>query len=118
MTIASYPSMYLTHLEEAYPALDLTFIGTEPKHERRGAASLLIQWGLERCKRDNVPAYLESTANAGSLYERHGFKTVENISMVLEGAQGDAPVLYEEKCFLFQPSSTSYGTESSIHSVT
>ena len=93
--------------ESAHPLSDLTFIGTDPLYERRGAASLLIQWGLEHCKRDNVPAYLESTAKAGLLYERHGFQVTENIFMELEGIRGDAPVIYEERCFLFEPSKTS-----------
>jgi predicted N-acetyltransferase YhbS len=77
-------------------------VGTDPPHERRGAASLLIRWGLEHCRGDNVPAYLESTVEAGPLYERHGFKAVENLSMVLEGMARDSiPIVYEETCFIF-----------------
>ena len=95
-------------LASAYLAQDLSFIGTDPPHERRGAASLLLQWGIEHCKRDNLPAYLESTLNAGSLYEKHGFRAAESLSMVLEGMTKDgAPVVYEETCFVFDPSITS-----------
>ena len=86
--------------------LGLTFIGTDPLHERRGAASLLLQWGLQRCIHDNVPAYLESTVEAGPLYERHGFSSAENIFMVLKGRE-DESILYEEVCFVFRPHATS-----------
>jgi GNAT superfamily N-acetyltransferase len=92
----------------AYVALDLTFIGTDPPHERRGAASLLLQWALEHCERENVPAYLEGTIDAGPLYERHGFRAVANLSMVLEGIVKEGkPVVYEETCFIFRPKVTS-----------
>jgi GNAT superfamily N-acetyltransferase len=88
----------------AYVALDLTFIGTDPSYECRGAASLLLRWALEHCARENVPAYLEGTIDAGPLYERHGFKAVANLSMVLEGIIRDGePVVYEETCFIFRP---------------
>ncbi|CAD6578678.1 MAG: hypothetical protein ASARMPREDX12_008937 [Alectoria sarmentosa] len=93
----------------------LTFIGTDPRHERRGAASLLLQWGLERCVRDNVLAYLESTVDAGPLYERHGFASAENISMVLEGKEGES-VLYEEVCFIFRPGAVPFTMDPRIQS--
>ena len=91
--------------EGAHLALDLSFIGTDPFHRRRGAASLLLQWGLKHCTRDNAPAYLESTLDAGRLYERHGFKAAGTLSMVLDGAVDDdnASIVYEETCFVFRP---------------
>ena len=95
--------------------LGLTFIGTDPVHERRGAASLLLQWGLVRCVRDNVPAYLESTVDAGPLYERHGFTSAENLSMVLEGREGES-ALYEEVCFIFRPGATPFTMDPRIQS--
>ena len=51
----------------------MTFVGTDPKYQGRGAATMLTKWGLERAERDRVPVYLESTLNAVSLYERLGF---------------------------------------------
>lgn len=76
----------------------LTFIGTDPPYERRGAATSLMQWGLDRCRKSNLPAYLEGTLNAVTLYERLGFKTMCKVSIVLEGS-----VTYEEACCLFEP---------------
>ena len=89
-----------------HPSLGLTYIGTDPLHERRGAASLLLQWGIQHCIHDHIPAYLESTVDAGPLYERHGFTSAEKISMVLTGT-GNESVDYEEVCFIFRPSVTS-----------
>lgn len=63
-----------------------------------------MRWGTERAIKDKVPAYMESTAEAGPLYERQGFKAVEKISMLLEGIGKDgASVNYEETCYIFRP---------------
>ena len=83
----------------------LNFIATLPNHERRGAASLMINWGLERSKAENIPAALESTMNAAASYERLGFRPERNISTMLVGLKEDGQVVhYEETCFVFWPS--------------
>lgn len=51
----------------------MTFVGTDPKYQGQGAATMLIRWGLERAEKEGVPVYLESTLNAVSLYEKLGF---------------------------------------------
>ncbi|KAL6717454.1 hypothetical protein ACLMJK_005369 [Lecanora helva] len=79
---------------------------TDPDHERRGAGSALIKWGLDKCVEDNLPAYLESTLTAGPLYERLGFTLVENISIILGGS-----TLYHEACYLYKPSKLSLNVE-------
>ena len=88
-----------------HPNPGLSFIGTDPLYERRGAASLLLQWALRQCLHDNTPAYLESTVDAGPLYGRLGFTVAEKISMLLDGSKGES-VVYEEVCFIFRPSTT------------
>ena len=45
-----------------------------------------------------MPAYLESTPNAGPLYERLGFKDKGKVSLALEESAA-----YEEVCYLFEP---------------
>lgn len=96
-------------LNIAYLNPGLTFIGTDPQHERRGAATALIQWGLERCCKSNVPAYLESTLNAVPFYERLGFKTRHKISIVLQGS-----VVYQESCCVYEPCTEISTTEESL----
>ncbi|KAL4957553.1 putative GNAT family acetyltransferase [Aspergillus filifer] len=86
------------------PCYSLSFIGTDPEYERRGAASMLVNWGLERARKENVPAALESTKNAWAFYEKLGFKGEETISMALDGVgEAGESVLYEEVCFVFRP---------------
>ena len=77
---------------------DLTYIGTHPQYERRGSATALIEWALERCCESGAPAYLESTLDAVPLYERLGFKVMQRVSMVLEGTGS-----YEEAFCVFEP---------------
>lgn len=99
-----YPNTKINVHRGAY-SLGLSFIGTDPRHERRGAASMLIQWGLENSKRDNIPVALESTQAAWPLYEKLGFHAETTISMALErfGDDGE-PMIYEEKSLIFRPS--------------
>ena len=80
------------------PCYTLDTIATDPKHERRGAATILIKWGLDQCSQDKTSAYLESTPFAWALYTRLGFNPGERISMVLPDGS-----VYEEVGFLFRP---------------
>lgn len=92
-------------ISESHYILGLTFTATDPSEERRGAGSMLIQWGVERSKKENIPIVLESTLSAIPLYESHGFKSEENISLVLEDMGKDGkPVIYREKSLVFRPS--------------
>lgn len=52
----------------------LPLIGVDPAHFGEGHGDALMAHALERCDRERVPAYLESTNPRNmSLYERHGF---------------------------------------------
>jgi GNAT superfamily N-acetyltransferase len=58
----------------------LPLIGVDPAHQGKGCGAALLSYALERCDRDRLPAYLESTnpRNIG-LYKRHGFVEVGEI---------------------------------------
>ena len=100
----AFPS-FIVEVELAHSTLGVSFIGTDPPHQRHGCGSLLLQRGLDRSKSDSYPAYLESTIDAGPLYERHRFKAAETLWMVLDGTGKDgAAVVYEEMFFIFRPS--------------
>ncbi|KAK6811647.1 hypothetical protein RU639_012584 [Aspergillus parasiticus] len=43
------------------PCYNLSYIATDPEHERHGAASMLVKWGIEQAKKDGVLVALEST---------------------------------------------------------
>ncbi|PGH09490.1 hypothetical protein GX51_00595 [Blastomyces parvus] len=86
------------------PCYCLSFIGTHPKHERRGAASMLIRWGMERSASENVPIQLESTLVAWPVYKKLGFEDKERIHMRLEGVgEKGQSVIYEEMSLVWRP---------------
>ena len=84
--------------------LGLSFLGTDPAYGRRGAASLMIEWGIDQSKKDKVPAYLESTLEARTLYHKHGFVDCGSISLELDSLKdGKGPHVYTEVAFLLKP---------------
>lgn len=67
----------------------LPLIGVDPAQQGKGYGSALMQFALEECDRDGMPAYLESSNPANiPFYERHGFKMVGEIQ------EGSSPTLY------------------------
>lgn len=62
------------------PCWYLPLIGVDPIHQGRGHGSALLRYALERCDRDGLPAYLESSNPRNvALYERHGFESMGSI---------------------------------------
>ena len=58
----------------------LPLIGVDPAHQGKGYGDALMSYALDRCDRERVPAYLESTNPRNvSLYRRHGFEPVGTI---------------------------------------
>ena len=73
---------------------------TDPKHQRRGAASALIRWGTQKADELGLPVYLESSAEGHVLYNRHGFKDIEIFEVDLKPFGHDkihcAPLMLRE----------------------
>jgi GNAT superfamily N-acetyltransferase len=66
----------------------LPLIGVDPAHQGMGHGDALMSYALERCDRDKLPAYLESTNPRNrSLYRRHGFEALGTIQA------GSSPIL-------------------------
>ncbi len=60
----------------------LPLIGVDPAHQGKGHGDALMSYAVERCDRDHVPAYLESTNPRNmSLYRRHGFEALGTIQV-------------------------------------
>jgi GNAT superfamily N-acetyltransferase len=58
----------------------LPVIGILPEWQGRGFGSALLRPMLERCDREQLPAYLEASSPRNrALYERHDFEVVEEI---------------------------------------
>ncbi|NND00012.1 MAG: GNAT family N-acetyltransferase [Gammaproteobacteria bacterium] len=69
-----------------YPHFYLFAIGATLGNQGRGIGSALLKAGLSACDAAGMPAYLESSNEANNaLYERHGFKTIEVITLPDEG---------------------------------
>ena len=58
--------------------VDLEMIATIPKYRGRGAASKLVQWGLDIADGMEAEAYLESNEENVLFYQKFGFTVVED----------------------------------------
>lgn len=64
----------------AEPCWYLPLIGVDPVRQGRGHGAALLRYALERCDREALPAYLESSNSRNvPLYERHGFEPMGSI---------------------------------------
>jgi GNAT superfamily N-acetyltransferase len=81
----------------------LNFLAVDPKFQRHGAGSMVIEWGKELCQKDGVPIYLESTVEAENFYQKRGFKRKEAIKWDLDEVyKKGEPIIYQEVCYIFQ----------------
>lgn len=68
------------HLRE--PHWYLAVLGTDPDAQRCGLASAILGPVLERCDRERMPAYLESSKAANiPFYAKHGFEVVDELKI-------------------------------------
>lgn len=64
------------------PHFYLPMIGVDPQHQGRGLGAELLRPVLNRCDRDRIPAYLESSNERNiTLYERHGFRVTDALRL-------------------------------------
>ena len=60
----------------------LPLIGVDPARQGQGLGAALMRHAVDRCNRDGLPAYLESSNPRNiSLYLRHGFEIVGEIQV-------------------------------------
>jgi ribosomal protein S18 acetylase RimI-like enzyme len=78
--------MALQRKHPTEPHYYLFALGTEPALQGRGLGSAVLEVGVRRCDSAGLPAYLEtSTERNVPLYERHGFRVTERISVAHGG---------------------------------
>lgn len=73
----------MRRIEQAHPGgphLYLSVLGVEPSSQGRGLGSRLLGPGLERCDREGIGAYLESSKEENlAFYGRHGFRVTGEV---------------------------------------
>ena len=72
---------------------DLLYMATDPAWRRKGAATAVVQWGVDLCKELGIPAYLEASPAGRPVYERLGFETVDNIESEADGEKNAFPAM-------------------------
>jgi ribosomal protein S18 acetylase RimI-like enzyme len=71
---------HMGHFHPEEPHWYLPLIGVDPGLQHQGYGSALLRHALDRCDREGLPAYLESTNERNiPLYERFGFKVLGKI---------------------------------------
>ena len=71
--------MKLYHPTEPHYYLHL--LGVHPSHQSQGLGAALLCAMLERCDREQMPAYLEATHPRNiSIYQQHGFQIIKEFS--------------------------------------
>jgi ribosomal protein S18 acetylase RimI-like enzyme len=83
-TLAGYRRVEQLHPRE--PHFYLPTLGVAPEAQGRGLGSALLQPMLERCDREGVPAYLESSKERNiAFYGRHGFRVTREMRFSRRG---------------------------------
>ena len=69
------------------PHYFLYLLGVDPTRQSKGTGTSLTQPVLERCDREKMSAYLETSAPRNLvLYDRNGFEVVEEVHLAAGGA--------------------------------
>lgn len=71
------------------PYYVLDTLVTHPKHHRRGAGGMLVQWGCDEADKKDVEAFLEASLMGEPLYAKYGFERVKVVSVDLREFGGD-----------------------------
>jgi GNAT superfamily N-acetyltransferase len=61
------------------PYFMLNSLSTHPEHRGRGAAALLLDWGLRKADKEGLTTYLDSTQMARPIYEKRHFQLEKGI---------------------------------------
>lgn len=72
---------FLSSHQPTFQCYYLMVLGVDPEYQRKGIASALLKPVLDKCDREKIPAYLE-TSNINNLkfYEKHGFRIKDEIN--------------------------------------
>lgn len=66
-----------------------------PDHQRQGAGTLLMHWGIERARDMGLPAYLEASFEGYPLYKKLGFRDIDSMIIKADIWGGDYDRVYK-----------------------
>lgn len=58
------------------PFFMLNSLATHPDHQGRGAAKVMLDWGVGKADSEGLVLYLDATATGRAVYEKRGFRLV------------------------------------------
>lgn len=61
--------------------VELDFLAVDPKHQRRGIGTSLLNWGTERAKQDSKDCYVVATPTGRPLYVAAGFEEIGQLEI-------------------------------------
>jgi ribosomal protein S18 acetylase RimI-like enzyme len=64
-------------------------LATAPSYRRRGLASILVKWGIERADENRKTIILDASPSGFPLYKTLGFKEVDKLEIPLEEYGGE-----------------------------
>ncbi|PMD14902.1 acetyltransferas-like protein [Hyaloscypha hepaticicola] len=81
----------------------LEFLATRPEEQGKGAAGMLLRWGIQKADEEGTEAYLEASPDGKPIYEHYGFEETERLVVSLEGKEGVNQEKEFIECFMVRP---------------
>lgn len=80
----------------------LELVATRPEAQGKGAAGMLLRWGIQKADEEGTETYLEASPDGKPIYEHFGFEEVERLVVSLEG-KGETGESEFVECFMVRP---------------
>jgi GNAT superfamily N-acetyltransferase len=77
--------------------VQLNTLAVSPLYQRQGIGGALMDWGLQRAKKERVPVYLEATESGQGLYVQKGFEVVGLIVLPKRSFEGNGHMVHVEE---------------------
>ena len=91
------PTSLPPHSVFSHLSTGLSLMCVHPSHQRHGAGSLLMSWGIDQADSLGLESFVEATPMGKFLYEAHGYKSIKEVSVLRkEGASIEWKVLEEK----------------------
>ena len=71
----------------------LMYMATDPAWRRKGAATAVVQWGLDVCAEMGIMAYLEASPQGAPVYEKLGFEVMDQVECEVDGEVATFPAM-------------------------